>query len=365
MLNCTVIQCSFDVLSRYLFVCRIRNENTENTEAKPFVVRIPLFDGQPSPLHVTDEFVKDALSWLQGDPCNVVAVHCKAGKGRTGTLICSLLTHLALLHPHLLPSSFIDPAHSLGSLKPSDVMQSCFRHYDSSRTHNGRGLTIPSQKRSVALYTQQNSLHDQMGIDPKTGSPFKLLDLTIRRLPSHINDVTIALWQRPAGCYGHRMLSLVHCWRGRQVSTNGRFSTNASMDQKSLEWVEKRWGTWPAADPTSDCIKATVVEAHSSLNADQKGQEHEIRLSFESRFISGGGDIKLQVFKGYLLDDLRDGRTVFNHPRSVFYAWFNLGGSEDLREMALSWRDVDKLKKSLRGELWSKDEPGVIVRVAR
>jgi hypothetical protein len=42
-------------------------------------------------------FVADARAWLAADEQNVVAVHCKAGKGRTGVMIVALL--IALDHP--------------------------------------------------------------------------------------------------------------------------------------------------------------------------------------------------------------------------------------------------------------------------
>jgi phosphatidylinositol-3,4,5-trisphosphate 3-phosphatase/dual-specificity protein phosphatase PTEN len=34
------------------------------------------------------------VKYLQKDPRNVIAVHCKAGKGRTGFFICALLMYL-------------------------------------------------------------------------------------------------------------------------------------------------------------------------------------------------------------------------------------------------------------------------------
>lgn len=40
------------------------------------------------------EFCEDAAAFLAAAPDNVVVVHCKAGKGRTGMLICALLLHM-------------------------------------------------------------------------------------------------------------------------------------------------------------------------------------------------------------------------------------------------------------------------------
>lgn len=49
---------------------------------------------QTPALLVVQQFCADAADWLAQHPHNVVVVHCKAGKGRTGLMICSLLMYL-------------------------------------------------------------------------------------------------------------------------------------------------------------------------------------------------------------------------------------------------------------------------------
>lgn len=59
-----------------------------------------------------------------------ILVHCKAGKGRTGMMICALLLFI-----NMFPSG-----------------QSSIAHYNGSRVRDGNGLTISSQKRYVKFF---------------------------------------------------------------------------------------------------------------------------------------------------------------------------------------------------------------------
>lgn len=52
---------------------------------------MPFDDHNPPRMEQFRTCLEDMHAWLAADPANVVAVHCKAGKGRTGTIIAAYL----------------------------------------------------------------------------------------------------------------------------------------------------------------------------------------------------------------------------------------------------------------------------------
>lgn len=75
-------------------------------------------------------FANAAKLWLEEDDANVCSMHCKAGKGRAGLMSCVLLVRTGTC-----PSA-----------------AAAMDKYDQTRTHNGRGLTVTSQRKFVIFY---------------------------------------------------------------------------------------------------------------------------------------------------------------------------------------------------------------------
>ena len=90
----------------------------------------PATDHNPCPIKLILEFCIDICLYLLNNPKAVAAVHCKAGKGRTGVMICSYL-----VFSHLCETS-----------------EKAFRYYARIRTKNNTGVTIPSQKRYIQYF---------------------------------------------------------------------------------------------------------------------------------------------------------------------------------------------------------------------
>jgi len=104
---------------------------------------IPFLDHCVPRLEQLAQFCRSAIAWLVSHPDNVVVVHCKAGKGRTGLMICALI-----LHAYQQAGS---KATELLGLTIQDL-QHPREFYGNARTHDGNGLTIPSQLRYLELY---------------------------------------------------------------------------------------------------------------------------------------------------------------------------------------------------------------------
>lgn len=82
-------------------------------EMRNRVSRYPFPDHHPPPLPLLPLAVREMTAWLDGDSERIAIIHCKAGKGRSGTLLCSYLLSL----DNLPPPPQLDRSYSHRELK--------------------------------------------------------------------------------------------------------------------------------------------------------------------------------------------------------------------------------------------------------
>ncbi|EHH28882.1 hypothetical protein EGK_09163, partial [Macaca mulatta] len=107
------------------------------------VSRIMIDDHNVPTLHEMVVFTKEVNEWMAQDPANIVAIHCKGGKGRTGTMICAFL---------IASEIFLTAEESLYYFGE--------RRTDKTNSTEFQGVETPSQNRYVGYFAQVKHLYN-------------------------------------------------------------------------------------------------------------------------------------------------------------------------------------------------------------
>jgi len=95
-------------------------------------------DHNAPPFELIQPCCADMGKWLDAHQDNIAIVHCKAGKGRTGVMISAYLLYKKYFNGNAIEA---------------------MNFYADARTHNSKGVTIPSQRRYITYfgyYTRNN-----------------------------------------------------------------------------------------------------------------------------------------------------------------------------------------------------------------
>jgi hypothetical protein len=87
-------------------------------------------DHNPGSVKLLFDLILDMLLYMSANPNSVVAIHCKAGKGRTGLAISAYLVFMEAV---------------------SDAYEAV-EMFNIRRTKDGKGLGVPSQKRYLHYF---------------------------------------------------------------------------------------------------------------------------------------------------------------------------------------------------------------------
>ncbi|KAL4434974.1 hypothetical protein ABPG74_017730 [Tetrahymena malaccensis] len=143
-------------------VYNLCSERTYEKTRFPDVSYYPFEDHQAPEFSLIYRFCKDLFQYIHADKegKNTAGVHCKAGKGRTGVMICCYLMYSGEYE------------------KAIDAL----RYYGLMRTNNKKGVTIPSQIRYVQYF--EKALHNKWKLDDFPQICKKITKIKLMTIPN-------------------------------------------------------------------------------------------------------------------------------------------------------------------------------------
>ncbi|XP_014403796.1 PREDICTED: phosphatidylinositol 3,4,5-trisphosphate 3-phosphatase TPTE2-like isoform X2 [Myotis brandtii] len=107
------------------------------------VHRIMIDDHNVPSLSEMVEFSKEAQNWMAQDDKNIIVIHCKGGKGRTGTMACACLIACEIF------TTAEDSLYYFGE-----------RRTDKTTSSKFQGVETPSQNRYVGYFEDVKNIYD-------------------------------------------------------------------------------------------------------------------------------------------------------------------------------------------------------------
>lgn len=143
-------------------LCSERSYTKEDSQFEDVEI-FPFDDHNPCALQMLELFCENVHDFLSRNPENVVAIHCKAGKGRTGLAVVSYLLYAGI----------------------EVTTEEALEKYAKNRTSDGKGVTIPSQIRYVYYFERLLSTEDNV-----ICSTYQISHVRVATIPKWKSNVT-------------------------------------------------------------------------------------------------------------------------------------------------------------------------------
>ena len=287
----------------------------------------PFNDHNPCAFELVYLMCRDIDEFLAADPENVVAIHCKAGKGRTGLMIT-----VYLLHSHFEAMS--QEYAVLGLRHPITNATEALEHYGKMRTSNGKGVTIPSQIRWCYYYEewlrrQAAGIPRELAYKPRT---FAIRHLRLVTIP----QFDPAMWG--GGCDPYMRVNVM-------VEIPGSHDENIKEGHRS---VCDTWKTVGIYDQKK--VNPHILKCHPSL---KYGDVHVYGKSFPGSKVPADapgpalcvrGDVNIVLTD---MDDIGDDDLMCSF-------WFNTA-FVDRPYLVLDKSTIDGANKDKHNKLFSKN----------
>jgi len=281
---------------------RIYNVTSERRyEEKRFegnVALVDIDDHNPCPLLELKSVCNSIETFLNENDANVVAVHCKGGKGRTGTAICCYLLHSQNIHN-------------------ADASLAYFAHRrtDESRGDTYQGVQTPSQARYISYYDRM--INDEMIQQDINAPPGYILEsVTMKNIGVEGNqknptfelivyDGTMAVRLKKKPKKSKKSKKPKHNTNNKKSNTQANDVNNVNNKEEKNEVEETSdedggigGGGLGKVEP---CISIGTVKGKKNIPSTDDSSNGVYTFDFGPKGIFVRGDVKCRMLSSWLL----------------------------------------------------------------
>ncbi|GAM17605.1 hypothetical protein SAMD00019534_007800 [Acytostelium subglobosum LB1] len=234
------------------------------------VGHFPFDDHNAPEFSLIEKFCQDVHEWLR-DKDNIAVIHCKAGKGRTGLMICCYLIYCG---------EWPETENSL-------------KFYAAARTYNQKGVTIPSQIRYVHYFSRY--LREKLPYNP----PERVLrKIVLKPLPNvaNLGDINFNVCVGKKTVFNSKedqlntTVSKQDKKKGKKKD-NGSSSSSSSTAQLTMTKQQSQSILSSLSNSTVTNFDQQAYNQHYGRDA----EDHDEYISFDIGKLPVRGDVRVEV----------------------------------------------------------------------